>query len=330
MSKPREMIGASPALRRAIERATSAARTDVPVLIAGESGTGKEVLARMIHARSARAQGPFIAVNATAMPFHLLESELFGHERGAFTGADRPRIGLFQAAHRGTLLIDEIGDLPLALQTKMLRVLQEGEVRPVGRNHAIPVDVRAISATHHDLPARVASGEFRRDLYYRVSVFTVEVPALRERPEDVIPLAEHFIRMHARGHAPNWSDAAASLLQRHVWPGNVRELENACRHALVLCGRGDILPEHLPVAVIDGRGHARPSLSIWEARSEAEKDRIYRALSAVAGNRTQAARRLGMSRQALHDRLRKYGIASGAGRPVVVGDLAAWDDGGAE
>ena len=322
MATPRDIVGSSPALRAALARAEQAAASDVPVLLTGESGTGKEVLARHVHACSARGTRSFVAVNATALPFHLLESELFGHERGAFTGADRARAGLFQAAHHGTLLIDEIGDLPLPLQAKLLRVLQEGEVRPVGRNDGVPVDVRIVSATHRDLAALVRRGEFRQDLFYRISVFPVDVPPLRERLDDVVPLARHLLDRHG-GKGARLTAAAAAALERHGWPGNVRELENACRHALVLCRGGDVLPEHLPRSVLERQGPTRPALTIWQARADAERERILGALAAVEGNRTLAARRLGMSRQALHDRLRRYGIGAGAGRP----EAAAAEDG---
>jgi transcriptional regulator with PAS, ATPase and Fis domain len=311
----RPPIGDSAAFRRALERAESAAATDVPVLILGESGSGKEVVARHLHACSRRRSAPFLAINAAALPFHLLESELFGHERGAFTGADRPRAGLFRDAAGGTLLIDEIGDLPLPLQVKLLRVLQEREIRPVGSSRAIPVDVRVVSATHHDLVSLVARGSFRQDLYYRVSVFTVQLPPLRGRPSDVAALARHFLQAHGGPSAPALSREALDALRKHGWPGNVRELENAMRHALVLCPAGSpVLPEHLPQAVLDGTS-PRTTLGFWQARDDAERERIERALASTSGNRTQAARELGMSRQALHDRLRKYGYGPGAGRP---------------
>ena len=317
MSPRRPLVGSSPALRRAVERAESAAPSDVPILLLGESGTGKELIARHLHACSARAGGPFVAVNAAAMPFHLLESELFGHERGAFTGADRQRPGLFREGAGGTLLIDEIGDLPLGLQAKLLRVLQEGEVRPVGGSRSVPVDVRIVTATHRDLAGLVARGLFREDLYYRVGVFTIDLPPLRARPSDVEPLARHFLARHGKPPLPALGAAAVAALQAHSWPGNVRELENAVRHALVLCPPGGAIePAHLPPSVFV-RQAGRAALSIWQARDDAERDRIERALASSSGNRTQAARQLGMSRQALHERLRKYGYGSGAGRPGV-------------
>jgi transcriptional regulator with PAS, ATPase and Fis domain len=309
------IVGSSSPFRRALDRAESAAASDVPVLLLGESGTGKEVVARHLHACSPRRSGPFLAVNAAALPFHLLESELFGHERGAFTGADRQRNGLLRDAAGGSVLIDEIGDLPMELQAKLLRVLQEREVRPVGGAHAVAIDVRVISATHQDLARLVERGRFRLDLWYRIGVFTIELPPLRARPGDVEALAGHFLRAHSKGAPRSFAPQALAALRAHSWPGNVRELENAVQHALVLCPPGGtVTTDHLPSAVLAG-GPARASLSIWQARDDAERERIERALRAAAGNRTQAARELGMSRQSLPSRLLKYGIGPGAGRP---------------
>jgi DNA-binding NtrC family response regulator len=315
--RPPDLVARSPAMVALMERAERVAPSEVPVLLTGESGTGKEVLARWLHAHSARAAGPFLAFNAAALPHHLLESELFGHERGAFTGADRAHEGMFRAASGGTLLIDEIGDLPAALQVKMLRVLQEREVRPVGRTRSVPVDVRVVCATHRDLPACVRSGAFREDLWYRISVFALDLPPLRARHGDVVPLACHALETHAPGVVPGISREAERVLLAHAWPGNVRELENAMRHALVLCGNGPIQAEHLPHAVREPAGPARIALSLWEMRAEVERDRIVRALESAAGNRTQAARRLGMSRQSLHEKLRRYDIGAGAGRATL-------------
>jgi len=320
-------IGESRAYRMALARAERAAAFDVPLLLTGESGTGKEVIARHVHAVSARRRGPFVPVNATALPDHLLESELFGHERGAFTGADRIRPGLFLEAHGGTLLIDEVGDLPLQLQAKLLRVLQEGEVRAVGRDRAVKVDVRVIAATHRSLRDLVARGAFREDLFYRISVFAVELPPLRERGDDVLVLAEHFLRRH--GAIPEDEPSpltveAAQSLSRHRWPGNVRELENACRHALVLRPKeGQILTEHLPSNVLHPVPPRRHALTLWAAREAAERHHILGALADASGNRSLAARRLGVSRQSLHQRLRRLGIGGGAGRPI--GTVAEWE-----
>ncbi len=317
-------IGGNRAWRAALERAEAAAASDVPVLITGESGTGKEVLARWLHDVSARCDGPFVPVNVTALPHHLLESELFGHEQGAFTGADTAHAGLFREADAGTLLIDEIGDLALPLQSKLLRVLQEGEVRSVGGARALPVDVRILAATHRDLPQLVADGTFREDLWYRISVFEVELPPLRERGSDVLELARHLLRLHGGDAAPErLSDGAAACLLAHSWPGNVRELENACRHALVLAGRtGTLLPEHLPETVRVGvRPRVRPRrTTLSQSLETAELEQILHALETTSGNRTRAARRLGLSRQALHTRLKRYRIGAAAGRPSMLGE----------
>jgi transcriptional regulator with PAS, ATPase and Fis domain len=320
MPEPAAIIGGSRALLRALERASSAARSQVPLLILGESGTGKEVLARHVHSCSPRRAGPFVPVNATALPFHLLESELFGHERGAFTGADRTRAGLFQEAHGGTLLIDEIGDLPFELQAKLLRVLQSGEVRPLGRNRAVPVDVRVVCATHRELRELVRRGAFREDLFYRIAVFTLELPPLRERQDDVVQLAEHFLSRYGGDLAPALSPEAIAVLLAHDWPGNVRELENACRHALVLCPAGEaVLPEHLPQPLLDPRSRG-VALTLREACERVERERIEHALAAAEGNRTLAARCLGMARQTLHAKIRRLRIGGSRGP----GPVDAW------
>jgi transcriptional regulator with PAS, ATPase and Fis domain len=321
----RTCVGSDQTWRAALDRAEAAAATDVPVLLTGASGTGKEVLARVLHEASARCDQPFVPVNVTALPHHLLESELFGHEQGSFTGADRAHAGLFQEADGGTLLIDEIGDLALPLQSKLLRVLQEGEVRPVGRSWAIPIDVRIIAATHRDLPKLVASGQFREDLWYRVSVFKIELPPLRDRGRDVLELARHLLSLHGGPGAPaRLSEDAADCLLAHSWPGNVRELENACRHALVLAGRrGPLLREHLPEVVRVGAAtrQDRPSsTTLQQARESAELEQILGALESSAGNRTRAAQRLGLSRQALHGLLKRHSIGPAAGRSSLLGE----------
>lgn len=297
-----------------LRRVEQAAPTDVPVLLQGESGVGKEVVARWLHSSSARSAGPFVAVNAAAVPEALMESELFGHVRGAFTGAAREHAGLFAAADGGTLLIDEIGDLPLPLQAKLLRVLQDGEVRAVGTDLARRIDVRIVCATHRHLPTLVARERFRADLWYRIAVFVVEIPPLRERPEDITALAAALAHRHA-GRPVELSRAARRRLLSHSWPGNVRELENAMRHALVLRGDdGPIEASHLPLqpspeALPVAGGSRLPP----DART-AERERVLAALDAAEGNRTRAAALLGISRQALHARLRRHGIGPAAGR----------------
>jgi two-component system response regulator AtoC len=282
------------------------------VLITGETGTGKELVARALHAESPRCGRPFLALNCGAIPAGLLESELFGHVRGAFTGADRARTGMFGAADGGTLLLDEIGDLPLELQPKLLRVLQEGEVRRVGDNHATPVDVRVVAATAIDLRQAVANGRFREDLYYRLAVVTIELPPLRRRPEDIAPLVSSYLPHLAARHGrpvPELTAEALQLLEQYPWPGNVRELLNVLEKTLVLCREetitaGDIvlgeMPPAMPGLPVD--------LSLKKAVAELERDYICRALAATSGNRTQAAKLLEISLRNLLYKLKEYGL----------------------
>jgi two-component system response regulator AtoC len=293
------------------------------VLIGGESGTGKELIARAIHRLSPRAQAPFIAVNCGAIPDTLLESELFGHRKGAFTDANRDRKGLFEEASGGTLFLDEIGELPLALQVKLLRVLQEGEVRRLGDSQDIKVDVRVVAATARDLGAEVSRGAFREDLYYRLNVFALHLPALRERREDIPLLVEHFLaRMNARmGLAVAGTSAEAMrLLVDHDWPGNVRELENCVERAIVLCEGTQIEPDSLPdrlrraappVTAAPVVGPNDDDLSIKRASRRSEESLIRRALQKTRGNRTRAAELLEISHRALLYKIKEYGVAVG-------------------
>jgi two-component system response regulator AtoC len=293
------------------------------VLIGGESGTGKELIARAIHRLSPRVQAPFIAVNCGAIPDTLLESELFGHRKGAFTDANRDRKGLFEEASGGTLFLDEIGELPLGLQVKLLRVLQEGEIRRLGDSQDIKVDVRVVAATARDLAAEVGRGAFREDLYYRLNVFALHLPALRERREDIPLLVEHFLaRMNARmGLAVAGTSAEAMrLLVEHDWPGNVRELENCVERAIVLCEGTQIesesLPERLrrtspPAAAAASGGPDDIDLSIKRASRRSEEALIRRALQKTRGNRTRAAELLEISHRALLYKIKEYGIAVG-------------------
>ncbi|MDY7095524.1 MAG: sigma 54-interacting transcriptional regulator [Acidobacteriota bacterium] len=299
------MVGESPALGEALERLERLAGSPVPVLIQGESGTGKELAARRVHDLSPRREGPFVALNCAALSENLVLSDLFGHVRGAFTGADRDRAGVFETARGGTVFLDEIGDLPLSAQGNLLRVLQEGEVRRLGESLPRKVDVRVVAATHHDLEQRVAAGDFRRDLFYRLRVALVTLPPLRDRGRDVILLAEHFLhgtnnRAQSAGsrsdpESRELTAAARARLLGHSWPGNVRELRNVLSVAVALAGGGAVDEEHL-----DLPSDAATPVTDYHQSLEAFRRRLVtEALEAAGGNRAEAARRLGMSRQAL-------------------------------
>src|SRR6185295_6174138 len=251
------LVGQSPAMRRVTNLIDMVAGSDAPVLVSGESGTGKELVARMLHERSARHAKPFVVVNCGALTETLIEAELFGHERGAFTGAVKKRDGRFKAADGGTLFLDEIAELPAAAQAKLLRVLQEGTFEPLGTNTTVKVDVRIISATHRNLAERIKTGHFREDLFYRINVIQVQLPALRERPGDLPLLLRHFIqRFTPPGtEPPNVSPAAWATLVQYGFPGNVRELSHAVEHALVLSGGKEIDVQHLPATITDDGGH---------------------------------------------------------------------------
>jgi two-component system nitrogen regulation response regulator GlnG len=324
------LVGKSAALLEVFKTIGRVARSDVPVLVTGESGTGKELIARAIHAASARAAGPFVAVNAAAIPRELLESELFGHERGAFTGAVEARAGRFREASGGTLFLDEIGDMPVELQAKLLRVLQSGEVTSVGGRRAEAVNVRIIAATHRDLDAAVASGAFREDLLYRLRVVPIAVPPLRERREDIPPLIDHFLARYdaeLTGGMHVISPAAVEVLARHPWPGNVRELENAIKRALVLAAAEVIGPEDF--AFLEAGASERVAMTlegIVRAETEAaldsgepgdvhaalltrvEKPLIETALARTGGNQLRAAELLGINRNTLRKRILELGI----------------------
>ena len=285
------------------------APTASTVLITGETGTGKEVIADRLHAQSPRAKGPFVRINCASVPEALLESELFGHEKGAFTGADRRRVGHFEAASGGTLLLDEIGEMAFGVQAKLLRVLERRALVRVGSSDEIPVDVRILCATHRNLEQDVRSGRFRQDLFYRISTFTLEVPPLRERPTEILLLADAFLRRFAAAtgkSAPALSGEAAGLLLAHGWPGNVRELRNAMEHAVVMADGHIVLPAHLPKAS-RGVGSAAP-VAMRDTIEEMERQAIAAALAAEGDNRTRAAKRLGVSRRALIYKMIKYGL----------------------
>jgi two-component system NtrC family response regulator len=312
----REVVGDSAAMRRLLEMADRVAPTDATVLITGESGTGKEVLARRIHVRSARAEGPFVAVNCAAIPSELLESELFGHARGAFTGAVRHRAGRFRQASGGTLFLDEVAEIPPALQGKLLRALQEKAVDAVGGDAPVPVDVRILAATNRDLSSRIREGAFREDLYYRLNVVDLRVPPLRERPEDIPPLVRRFVRELAPDRDLAVPPAVIEEMSRRAWPGNVRELKNACERMVVLCRGEEVSIDDLPPAA------RAPGTPPGEEPSpefpplppggislvDLEKRVIERALGMKGGNITQAAAFLRIPRHILVYRIEKYGI----------------------
>jgi len=312
----REIVSVSGAMERVLEIADRVAPTDASVLITGESGTGKEAVARRIHVRSPRAEGPFVAVNCAAIPGELLESELFGHSRGAFTGAVRDRLGRFRQADQGTLFLDEIGEIPLALQAKLLRALQERIVDVVGGDKPVPVDVRILAATNRDLLERIGEGTFREDLYYRLNVVEIRVPSLRERPEDIPPLVEHFMSELAPDREVEVPPPVMEELTRRPWPGNVRELKNACERMVILCRGGEVSAADLPPPPPRQKGEDPaadgeewPSLPA-EGLSlvDLEKRVIERALRQKGGNITQAAAFLRIPRHILVYRIEKYGI----------------------
>jgi transcriptional regulator with PAS, ATPase and Fis domain len=288
-----------------------AARRDTAVLLVGESGTGKELLARALHRNSPRASGPFVAVNCSAIPDTLLESELFGHRRGAFTDAREHQRGLFQAANHGTLFLDEIGDMAPALQAKLLRVLQEKEVQPLGASPPIPIDVRVVTATHRDLDALVRQERFRQDLLYRINVVEVWVPPLRDRLEDLTPLTEHLLdKLGARLELPGCTIAPETMtaFSRYPWPGNVRELENVIERALVLGSGSVICLEDLP-----DRLTSHAPLTVCASGNcrliDVERDHIRRTLETVGGNKAAAARALDVNRKTLYRKLRQHRLA---------------------
>ena len=299
------MVAESPAMRRLLVRAAALARTSAPLVLQGETGTGKEVLARVLHASSPRASKPFVAVNCAALPGDLLESELFGHARGAFTGAVSDKTGLFEEAEGGTLLLDEVADLPLPLQAKLLRVLQDGEVRRVGSTRSHCADVRVIAATHRDLREQVERAAFREDLFYRVNVFALTLPPLRERKEDILPIALQLLELE-EGPARGFSREAERALLACRWPGNIRELSNAVRHAAALAEGPSVRADDLPDEVRRQRA-ARP---LMRPLAEVEREHVLAVLDACGGNQAEAARVLGLARNTLWRRLRAYGTES--------------------
>ena len=310
------LLGRSPIIETTRRTIDKLAPSQAPVYISGESGSGKELAARLIHAKGPRAEAPFVPVNCGAIPAELMESEFFGHKKGSFTGATADKQGLFQAADGGSLFLDEVADLPLAMQVKLLRAIQEKAVKPVGGNNELPINVRILSATHKDLASLVRSGEFRQDLFYRINVIELHLPSLRERPEDIPVLAEHLLAKIAaewQAAVPRISKAAMLALLEYPFPGNVRELENILERAMTLCESDLIeaadlqLPEHSPEEP-DGYGGRPAPVSLEPFLNEQERSLIVGALEKTRYNKTAAAKLLGISFRALRYRLKKLGI----------------------
>ncbi|EIE5777355.1 two-component system response regulator GlrR, partial [Salmonella enterica] len=300
------IVTRSPLMLRLLEQARMVAQSDVSVLINGQSGTGKEIFAQAIHNASPRSNKPFVAINCGALPEQLLESELFGHARGAFTGAVSNREGLFQAAEGGTLFLDEIGDMPAPLQVKLLRVLQERKVRPLGSNRDIDIDVRIISATHRDLPKAMARGEFREDLYYRLNVVSLKIPALAERTEDIPLLANHLLRQSAQRHKPfvrAFSTDAMKRLMTASWPGNVRQLVNVIEQCVALTS-SPVISDALVEQALEGENTALPTFA--EARNQFELNYLRKLLQITKGNVTHAARMAGRNRTEFYKLLSRH------------------------
>ncbi len=323
------IVGASKKMRGVFDVALQVAGRDSTVLITGESGTGKELLAKAIHQNSLRASKPFITINCGAIPENLIESELFGHKKGSFTGALADRSGKFEAANQGTVFLDEIGDLPANLQVRLLRVIQEREIDKIGYPKPIPVNVRIIAATNRDLSALIEDGQFREDLFYRLSVVTIEIPPLRERRDDISLLLDHFLRKHCGRYQlaiPTVTEDAADLLARYAWPGNVRELENVIERMVVLGQSGVIRSEELPSHI----RHAKSRISAINLKlpdegislEEVEKEILVQALERHQWNQTRAARYLNLSRKTLIYRMEKFGLmpASDGAQSLVTED----------
>ncbi len=313
-----KLIGTSKAMQEVLTLIRKVAPTPSTVLIRGETGCGKELVARALHDQSPRKDKPFVAVNCGALPENLIESELFGHKKGAFTGADMQRDGLFEVASGGTIFLDEIGELPLAMQAKLLRVLESGDIRRVGDNQTFHVDVRVVCATHRDVETMVESGAFREDLMFRINAFEIHVPSLRERMEDVMPLARHLYLRHRPEHKSLeqiFSDETIAVFKQHPWPGNVRELANVVEHATILCDTPPIRPEHLPRHFIDKRikkeaklvnSAAANPMSLREMELLAVQDAIQRH----QGNKPAAAEELGISLKTLYNKLNQSDLAN--------------------
>jgi two-component system, NtrC family, response regulator AtoC len=318
------LVAASAVMRRVLEMVNIVSAADSAILIQGESGTGKELVARAIHFRGARAGRPFIAINCAALPEALLESELFGYAKGAFTGAATDRKGLFEEADGGTLLLDEIGDIPLLLQGKLLRVLQEGEIRRVGSASMRRVDVRILASTNRNLRDLIQDGRFREDLFYRLNVIPLVIPPLRDRPDDIVPLCRHFLALYGKKlgrPAQSLSPDALKAVQHHAWPGNVRELENVIERAVTLSTSPVISAEEFrTIFSLGSTTGPDPAVSPASRTVQgAEKETIVRALNDAQGNQTKAAETLGMARNTLWRKMKKYGIDGKTGGSPVPG-----------
>ena len=312
------IIGKSAPMKALMEMLAMVAPSEATVLVTGESGTGKELIARSLHVNSPRKDHPLVVVNCAAITETLLESELFGHEKGAFTGADKRREGRFMQADRGTIFLDEIGETSPTMQAKLLRVLQQKEIQRVGGEDVIQVDVRIVAATNRDLPAEVGAGRFREDLFYRLNVMPLNVPPLRDRQEDIPLLADHFLQKYAeknRKSVKGFAPLAMDMLLKYDWPGNVRELENALERAVILLTGEHITEKQLPLAIVQKYpGRDLPETSIAQATDgtrsleDIEKEAILATLKATDGNKSETARRLGITRKTLHNKLRGYGF----------------------
>jgi two-component system NtrC family response regulator len=325
-----KMVGESEAIRRVFSLVQRVAPTDATVLVMGENGTGKELVAHAIHQASGRREGPFVPINCGAIPDTLLESELFGHERGAFTDAFRAREGKLELASGGTVFLDEIGELPTLLQVKLLRFLQDKVIERLGGREPLRVDARVVAATNQDLRAMIAQGRFREDLFYRLSVVTIQVPPLRDRGDDLRTLAEYFLEFYSRHHKrkiKGFTQSALRAIQAHAWPGNVRELENRVQRAVILAPDSYLRSEDLELGE---SGRPEAPLTLQGARDEAEKQLLVDVLTRNAGNITRAARAIDVSRPTLHDLLRKHGLDAARFRHPDVPSPDDMDDEGFE
>jgi DNA-binding NtrC family response regulator len=314
------IIGRSPPMQEIFALIRRVSSSHANILITGESGTGKELVARALHAKSPRKFQPFVAVNCAAIPENLLESEIFGYARGAHSTANVDRQGLFVEANGGTLFLDEIAELPLSLQPKLLRVLQDGEVRPLGANRAVRVDVRVMTATNRDLERRLREGQFREDLYYRLNVIQIQLPPLRGRQEDILPLADHFLARsveRSQRTVRGWREATKQLLLAYHWPGNVRELENVVERAVALAESDLIGPDDLPPGMQERKSQDRLATAVAQGFTldQLEREYIERVLEIEGGNKTRAAQRLGLDRKTLYRKLEEYAAEATKPKP---------------